>query len=266
MGVPNNGWFITDNPNLKWMITRGTRVPLWLRKPPYALYKEHMAFCPPLKPQSHVLTSCPSPSQSLETSRASESKLDIIARTMLTTSKPAARANTWRDRFLDAKLWLMNSVVLTSYSLKISVFFLAKRINTLGQHWPEICTCSHSPRTKHGFCIIRRIPWSSSRHDHDMSLNLWVAVVFASETVGEVLCDEVRVGLAGPGREARGGVWGVPRIGLPKNGWSIVGKLWEIPLEWMMNRGTPILGNPHMDGYGGLEGYPSDTRIRVYLC
>ena len=29
-------------------------------------------------------------------------------------------------------------------------------------------------------------------------------------------------------------------MGLPKNGWLIS---WEIPWKWMMNRGTPILGN-----------------------
>ena len=26
MGVPQNGWFIVENPNLKWMITRGTPI------------------------------------------------------------------------------------------------------------------------------------------------------------------------------------------------------------------------------------------------
>ena len=26
MGVPQNGWFIMDNPNLKWMMNRGTRI------------------------------------------------------------------------------------------------------------------------------------------------------------------------------------------------------------------------------------------------
>ena len=26
MGVPQNGWFIRENPHLKWMITRGTPI------------------------------------------------------------------------------------------------------------------------------------------------------------------------------------------------------------------------------------------------
>jgi len=26
MGIPQNGWFVMENPNLKWMITRGAPI------------------------------------------------------------------------------------------------------------------------------------------------------------------------------------------------------------------------------------------------
>ena len=38
-------------------------------------------------------------------------------------------------------------------------------------------------------------------------------------------------------------MWGFPGMGVPP--W-LDGLHWKIPLKWMMTRGTPISGNPHM--------------------
>ena len=38
-------------------------------------------------------------------------------------------------------------------------------------------------------------------------------------------------------------IWKFPEMGVPPNGWFLLG---NIPLEWMMTGGTPILGNPHI--------------------
>ena len=44
MGVPNNGWFIRENPILKWMMNWGyTGIPLWTRKPlRHVPYPDHI--------------------------------------------------------------------------------------------------------------------------------------------------------------------------------------------------------------------------------